>query len=93
MATAIHTLVCGCLEDAVILDGHRPGCWMANAEAVAGEAITANNLRPQPGNSTVAVVTALAEAGYLSGITDDQALFGLLDYLADVELLATPAGV
>jgi hypothetical protein len=93
MASAIHTLVCGCLEDTVTLDGHRSGCWMANAEAVAGEAITANNLRPQPGNPTVAMVTALAEAGYLRPVRDNLDVFGLLDYLADIELLAVPGGV
>jgi hypothetical protein len=91
MATATELLICGCPVAEEEDNGHQPGCWMGEAEGIAEEAITANNLRTEPGNATVAVVQALAEAGYLSGVPAGQDLFGLLDYLAEAHLLVAPS--
>lgn len=91
MAAMTTYLVCGCPAEEEADTGHLPGCWMADAETIAEEAIAANAQRAEPGNATVAVAQALAEAGYLSGIPVGQDLFGLLDYLAENNLLAAPS--
>ncbi len=53
--------MCGCPLVQYQRDGHRPGCWLADAETIAVEAYTA----PEHADQLVAMLTALTEAGYL----------------------------
>jgi hypothetical protein len=92
MATAIELLICGCPVEEEADTGHRPDCWMGKAENIAEAAIKLYDACPRPGGRTVAVLQALDTAGYLAGVAPGQQLFGLLDYLAEADLLAAPDG-
>ncbi len=83
--------MCGCPLVQYQRDGHRPGCWLADAETIAVEAYTA----PEHADQLVAMLTALTEAGYLRRPDSEGELLSLLDALCEAELLGpiqTPAG-
>ena len=82
--TTVALMVCGCDHD------HVPGCWLAEAEAIAAEAVTAATLAGRP--HLVAVVEALHEAGHLRDLTGADQLLGFLDQLVELGLLG-PAAV
>lgn len=76
-------IACGCP-----MAGHLPGCWLAEAEAIASEAADAAYTYDPPRHRTVAAIQALAEAGHLGEVPgDDDVLWGLLDHLTEVGLL------
>lgn len=91
--SAIDYMMCGCPAVEHAASGHRAGCWMADAEAIAAEAYGKPDLgAPWPSGSVVAIVAALAEAGYLRHPTGEVGVLALLDMLTEAELLGAPGG-
>lgn len=80
-------MTCGC---PVTEDGHQPGCWMAEAEAIAREVDAEADEHPTR-HRLIATLEALAAAGHLREPTCDAQLLGLLDELTEAGLLG-PAG-
>lgn len=84
MTTSINHLVCGDPET-----GHREGCPLDTAEAIAAEAIAV--AQQTGGNPFVAAVATLHEAGVLldvpAGFDPLDYLLGLLDDLWSAGLL------
>ena len=86
--SASSLLLCRCPAD-----GHLGGCWLAEAEAIAAEAVTANTLASKPASRSAAIIQALAEAGYVREPDDDDAVLTLLDALVDAGVLGDPKAV
>lgn len=85
------TLLCGCPTDG---DGssrvHRLGCWMGEAEGIAGEACDGALLADPPRPILPAVVADLMDAGLLRDPDGPEQLAATLDALVDAGLLREP---